>query len=43
VSDLGTDLVGAAKLRKIAHQADLFHECAWWTEEVFACLSRREA
>ena len=28
VSDLGTDLVGAAKLRKIAHQADLFHECA---------------
>lgn len=43
VSDLGTDLVGAANLRALAHQADLFHERAWWTEEVFTYLSRREA
>jgi len=42
VSDLGTDLVGAARLRAVAHQADLFHERAWWTEEVFTYLSRRE-
>ena len=42
VSDLGTDLVGAARLRAVAHQADLFHERAWWTKEVFTYLSRRE-
>ncbi len=49
VSDLGTDLVGAVPLVNAArrvplvHQADIFHECAWWTEHVFARLSRREA
>jgi hypothetical protein len=43
VSDLGTDLVGAATLRKVAHQADYFHERAWWTEKVFEPLSCREA
>ena len=43
VSDLGTDLVGAANLKKLAHQADLLHERMWWTEEVFGYLSRREA
>lgn len=43
VSDLGTDLVGAANLMKLAHQADLLHERVWWTEEVFGYLSRREA
>lgn len=43
VSDLGTDLVGAAALRKIAHQADFFHERAWWTEKVFEPLSCRES
>jgi hypothetical protein len=43
ISDLGTDLVGAAAGRKLAHQADAFHERAWWTEHLFAPLSRREA
>jgi hypothetical protein len=43
VSDLGTDLVGAAGLRKLHHQADFFHERAWWTEKVFEPLSCREA
>jgi hypothetical protein len=43
VSDLGTDLVGAAALRKVYHQADFFHERAWWTEKVFEPLSCREA
>jgi hypothetical protein len=42
VSDLGTDLVGAAAARSLPHQADYFHECAWWTEHVFGPLSRRE-
>ena len=42
VSDLGTDMVGAANLKKLAHQADLLHERVWWTEEVFTYLSRRE-
>jgi hypothetical protein len=42
VSDLGTDLVGAANLNKLAHQADLLHERVWWTEHVFTYLSRRE-
>jgi hypothetical protein len=43
VSDLGTDLVGAAALRKVHHQADFFHERAWWTEKVFEPLLCREA
>ncbi|MDP3218485.1 MAG: hypothetical protein Q8S73_30555 [Deltaproteobacteria bacterium] len=43
VSDLGTDLVGAAALRKVHHQADFFHERAWWTEKVFEPLSCRES
>lgn len=49
VSDLGTDLVGAVPLVNatrdvpIAHQGDHFHESAWWTEQIFEPLSRREA
>ena len=42
VSDLGTDLVGAANDRGLPHQAHLMHERMWWTEHVFAPLSRRE-
>lgn len=42
VSDLGSDLTGAARRAQIAHQADLFHECQWWHEQVFMPLSRRE-
>jgi hypothetical protein len=43
VNDLGTDLVGAAALRKVSHQADFFHERASWTKRVFEPLSCREA
>lgn len=42
VSDLGTDLTGAARRAQITHQADLFHERKWWHEQVFMPLSRRE-
>jgi hypothetical protein len=42
VSDLGTDLTGAARRARIVHQADLFHERKWWHEQVFMPLSRRE-
>ncbi len=42
VSDLGTDLTGAARRAHIVHQADLFHERKWWHEQVFMPLSRRE-
>jgi len=48
ISDLCTDLVGAvplvnaARVEKLAHQGDAFHERAWWTEKVFEPLSRRE-
>lgn len=43
VSDLGPDLVKAAREMKLSHQADLFHERQWWNDEVFHPLSRREA
>lgn len=43
VSDLGTDLVKAARLLRTRHQADLFHERQWWNEKVFAPLARWEA
>lgn len=43
VSDLGTDLVKAARLLRKRHQADLFHERQWWNEKVFAPLARWEA
>jgi len=42
VSDLATDLVGAAKTAAEAHQADLFHEARWFAKKLFAPLSRRE-
>ncbi len=42
VSDLGTDLTGAARRARLVHQADLFHERKWWHEQVFMPLSRRE-
>lgn len=42
VSDLGTDLTGAARRAHLVHQADLFHERKWWHEQVFMPLSRRE-
>jgi len=48
ISDLCTDpvgavpLVNAARVEKVAHQGDAFHERAWWTEEVFEPRSRRE-
>jgi hypothetical protein len=35
VSALGTDQVGAANFKKLAHQADLLHERVWWPEEIF--------
>ena len=42
VSDLATDLVGAARIAAEAHQADLFHEARWFTKKLFEPLSRRE-
>lgn len=43
VSDLGTDLVGAASGRGLAQQADLFHEKRWFDRQLLTPLSRHEA
>jgi hypothetical protein len=42
ISDLGSDLVGAAATHRVPHVADFFHEMQWWEGVMFAPLARAE-
>jgi hypothetical protein len=42
ISDLGSDLLGAAADLNLPHQADFFHEMHWWEQKVFRPIDRDE-
>lgn len=42
ISDLGSDLLGAASDLNLPHQADFFHEMRWWEQKVFRPIDHAE-